>query len=617
MSAFDDILAKFYASFVNMEIDVAEAARRDGFLVIKKNTDYTSERVIMKGAFCCHKSGAHKIVGGRSIKSRCAFKINFRRQPATGVYAFRPNPVLVHNHALDPDTTLRPALARRFTPRQLAEIRSMHSSGISVSRIASELRKSTNAVVKKRDIYNALGRTGRMHNDGVSQIIALLSALDGHPDFVYRIGADGEDKLKWLIFAARRSLAQFSSMSLVLIMDATYKTNLFQMPLFLISSVDAFGKSYVVACAFLRDETAVSYSVILSAFLELFGSTIPSIDAIVTDQDRALMLAVDVHFPNATHQLCRWHLNMNVKKNTNNNTLILSNFASFMHSETEYIAEQRFLSMVQDCSSEEAAYLEGLYGFRSKYVEAWVSNNRNMGVRTTQRAESMNSALKHLLETNAPLVETFHAIEQMAKTHSEEQAQLEFEMRDIPRTYRALISSLKGRVPGYILDLVEIECVKMQWLAIGSVDEGCTFFIDTYKLSEDGCTCPFFRQYWAPCAHFLFCAGENAFAMFHPGWVVGRVPVIEPAILYGPREAPRITIEDRRRTEVVALAANLQSRLLDMDVGMAGLFVKKFHEMIDRGSLQEPAGIHNPPITRPRGRPRKSGGNSFNGTLNF
>lgn len=163
-----------------MEMDVAEAARRDGFLATKKNTDYTSERVIMKGTFCCHKSGGTKIVGGRTNKTNCLFKLHFRRQTATGVCAFRPNPQLTHNHDLDPASAMMSAMARGFTPKQLTEINNMRSNGVSVAQITSELRRRTNSVVTKRDVYNALGRTGRTHYDGLSQTQALLSAPEGN-----------------------------------------------------------------------------------------------------------------------------------------------------------------------------------------------------------------------------------------------------------------------------------------------------------------------------------------------------------------------------------------------------------------------------------------------------
>lgn len=126
---------------------------------------------------------------------------------------------------------------------------------------------------------------------------------------------DDRNQLTGIIFAYRRSLEQFLAMSFVLLMDATYKTNKFNMPLLLFSSVDPLGSSYVVASYLLKDETITSYNMALSAFKQLFAPRIEIIGAIITDQDSALMSAIATQFPASSHQLCRWHLQMNVQKN--------------------------------------------------------------------------------------------------------------------------------------------------------------------------------------------------------------------------------------------------------------------------------------------------------------
>ena len=104
--------------------------------------------------------------------------------------------------------------------------------------------------------------------------------------------------------------------------------------------------------------------------------------------------------------------------------------------------------------------------------------------------------------------------------------------------------------------------------------------------------------------------------MFHPAWIVVNASVTQPAILHGPREPPQIAIEDRRRAELAALAADIQSRLLDMEVNAGISFGRKFQEMLDRNSLNEPVAIQDPPVSRSRGRPRRSRRNLFRGGRN-
>jgi hypothetical protein len=613
MSAFEEILVKSYPSFALMELDVVAAAKRDNFVVTRRSTEYASDRMMMKGTFCCYKSGKSNTRSRGTAKTDCPFKIHFRMKSSTNVYAFTPNHHLVHNHAMDPASTVMTAMARRFAPRQLDTIESMHSRGSTVPQIVTELRETTNAAILPKDVYNSLRRSERTHFDGVSEVQTLVSALEGNIEFDYRAVTNDQRQLVSLAFAHRRSLEQFSALSFVLLMDSTYATNKFNMPLLLFSSVDPLGYTYIVACCLLKDETIVSYNTALSSFKQLLGPRAVIIDAIVTDQDRALMRAVETQFPASSHQLCRWHLQMNVKTNVGKNLPLCSKFSRYMHCENQALAEQIYESMQGSASSEESAYLEHLHDLRHRYVEAWVLNYRNLGIRSTQRAESMNHALKRHLNTNSQLVDLFRALQAMIKTQEETRAFNEFQMRDRPSVYSPLISLLRGKVSRFLLELLEGQFSQIKWVRIGSMDEEFVYFTDSHKLSIEGCSCPFFLQYWAPCAHYLMCGGEDAFVMIYSGWIIGDAQVTEPAILHGPRHVPQVSAEDMRRAEAMAKISDVHMRLLDMDTEMAILFTTKIQEMFDRGSLHEPAMIQDPPVSRPRGRPRKPKKNLFRG----
>ena len=346
---------------------------------------------------------------------------------------------------MDPNSTTMTALARRFTPSQAQLIDYLHSNGLSVSRITAKLREKTNVMFQSKDVYNSLQKSERIEVDGLSQVHDLFLALDGSDDFTYKYSADENYCLSGLVFASRRALAQFSGMSFVLLMDSTYNTNRFNMPQLIISSVDQFGHSYIVACCLLRDETFPSYELALLSFKQLFGSAVPSVNVIITDQESALMNAIATHFPNSNHQLCTWHLATNVKKHIDEKSLTWLKFLRFMHSDTEQAAEQIYLDVVDHYSAKEAAYLKRVYGLKERFVEAWICRYKNLGIRSTQRAESMNRAFKRLLEANSPLVELFRVLKSMTDAHMESRAFIEFQASDRPGVYPPLISSLAGQ----------------------------------------------------------------------------------------------------------------------------------------------------------------------------
>ena len=329
MSSFESILNTTYSSSAELEQDAHAAATKDGFVLTKCNTDYTVDKTVLKRSLRCYKSGTSKAQIRTSAKTDCPFKLNYRSQAGSGMYHFTSNHCLSHNHPMDAESTVITALARRFTPTQVDLISSLRALNVPVGQIVAELRKSTKAIILNKDVYNALQRGPRQQIDGQSQVLDLLDALDGNENFVYNVKADEDCQLILLIFAEKSSLARFSQMSFVLLMDATYKTNRYNMPL-LISSVDPFGRSYIVACCLLRNESTSVYDMALASFKELFGPETPIPDVIITDQARSLMNALNPQFPGTAHQLCRWHLKENVKKNFAGDQPFQEQFTRFM-----------------------------------------------------------------------------------------------------------------------------------------------------------------------------------------------------------------------------------------------------------------------------------------------
>ena len=99
----------------------------------------------------------------------------------------------------------------------------------------------------------------------------------------------------------------------VLLMDCTYKTNRFNMPLLNICGVTGGNKVIQLGLVFLFSEKEIGYSWVLQQLKQIM--TLEAIRAplsIVTDRELALMKSLEAHFSDTPHLLCRWHVNMNV-----------------------------------------------------------------------------------------------------------------------------------------------------------------------------------------------------------------------------------------------------------------------------------------------------------------
>jgi len=103
----------------------------------------------------------------------------------------------------------------------------------------------------------------------------------------------------------------------VLLLDSTYKTNRFNMPLLNICGITGGNKVFQARLVFLSRETESDYNWAMSCLQKVMHNhKIPQPLSIVTDRELALIKCLETWFPESRHLLCRWHVNMNVLAKT-------------------------------------------------------------------------------------------------------------------------------------------------------------------------------------------------------------------------------------------------------------------------------------------------------------
>ena len=91
----------------------------------------------------------------------------------------------------------------------------------------------------------------------------------------------------------------------VLILDPTYKTNMYHLPLLEIVGLTSTNKTFCIAFAFIQNETANNFEWVLRYLRQtLDGYMLPRV--IVTDRDLGLMKVCNEVFLEATRLLCRY-----------------------------------------------------------------------------------------------------------------------------------------------------------------------------------------------------------------------------------------------------------------------------------------------------------------------
>ncbi|RLN17279.1 hypothetical protein C2845_PM02G16670 [Panicum miliaceum] len=222
---------------------------------------------------------------------------------------------LDHNHELVVKPSLKKFMrSHNSIPRQEKDfIALLHGCNLSTERIMqlmNEFYGSAQLVpYEATDVGNFRSNIRRTEKyKDMQETLDYFRELE-HEDaeFFHKIKLDAEHRVEslfWFDGAARH--AYIESYHDCVSFDATYMTNMYDMPFTPFIGINKHGQSFMLGCAFLRDEKTPSYTWLFETFLEAMKGKVPV--SIITDQDAAMRCAIAHLFPNTNHRNCRWHI---------------------------------------------------------------------------------------------------------------------------------------------------------------------------------------------------------------------------------------------------------------------------------------------------------------------
>ena len=225
----------------------------------------------------------------------------------------------VHNHG--PTLAGSHPSQRRLaiTRAVIDEITNQTLTGSKPAQIISNLRLNedqNNPLFKNKDIYNIKQAIREKALGSLTPTQALLVALHSSDEWFVRIQKDNRSQRLRSMFFCRKSQQEMLRLNYeALIIDATYTTNRYKLPLLVITGVTALNTSFYAGFAFMSAEYTADYEWVLEQLKELYDELgIPYPDVLVTDAHHGQQRACASIFPGATSLLCIWHINTNVEK---------------------------------------------------------------------------------------------------------------------------------------------------------------------------------------------------------------------------------------------------------------------------------------------------------------
>jgi hypothetical protein len=191
------------------------------------------------------------------------------------------------------------------------------------------------------------------------------------------------------------------------------------MPLLNICAITGNNKVIQVGVVFLSGEKKVDYAWALQHLWNIMSQNmIAEPVSIVTDRELALIECINTQFPQSTHILCQWHVNMNVLaktkrffpgpiKDKNGKVRRHPLFQTFLEawntllSSTNLEAYNNKLKEMRVTFPPQAmSYCEGtwLHLWKEKIVIYWVDQHYHFGVTVTSPIEGCHAVLKSYLQ---------------------------------------------------------------------------------------------------------------------------------------------------------------------------------------------------------------------------
>ncbi|XP_035836042.1 uncharacterized protein LOC110888699 [Helianthus annuus] len=273
-------------------------------------------------------------------------------------------------------------------------------------------------------------------------------------DFIYETREEpGTEIVTEIFFLHRDSRVMWRAFPHVMMIDATYKTSIYNMPFIQIVGMTPTNKSFIIAHAVVSKERGDNFVWVLERVKSMLDECMEP-RVILTDRDLALMGACAKVFPDASRLLCRWHIQQNVMKH---------------------------------CKVFKYVYDNWLKYYKEMFVFAWTDKRRNFGNRTTNRVESQHANLKRYVLDRSSLDRVVGCVRDIVET----------QFGEIRKTFRESIEkTMKHHKHPMFQHLVE----KVSHTALDLLHGEAIRKLDVLERFNSSCGCQMWHSCGLPCA---------------------------------------------------------------------------------------------------------------------
>ena len=433
-------------------------------------------------------------------KCNCPFAIDIKEQ-ADGLW-YVTVPCGRHNHELGEYLEGHSYMGRLNEDEELI-VTQMRRANVHPRHILNTIKqRSEDNRSTIRTIYNAKQKQRMVEAGGRSQMQQVLHILEEKKYLFWHRKDEKTNIVTELFWAHPDSVNLLRCFPLVILMDCTYKTNRYRMPLLEVVGVTSTDMTFSVGFGFLSSESSNSYTWVLD-ILKVLLEGWPTPKVFVTDRELGLLSAIKGVFPDSSSLLCTWHINNMVMSNCKKYfergqdfTLFNDRWKALTFSPSEVVYESRLADLHAKYGAVNGLmdYLVStwLRDYKQCFISAWTDNIMHLGQTTTQRVEGAHATLKrHAGHCQANFETLFSVIDGMIQIqHTHIKASFEKSLNVIQHGFK---DTIYGRLRGYVSQTALM-------LIASELDRAIVVGTD-----EMLCGCDIRFTHGLPCAHELAC----------------------------------------------------------------------------------------------------------------
>ncbi|KAJ1390985.1 OTU domain [Sesbania bispinosa] len=285
-----------------------ETAMTHGFVVVIVRSDARGNGRKTTLVLGCERSGKYKPYKNQLIRKvtgtkKCDCPFRLRGRPVSTGDGWRLNVVCgYHNHEVAENLEGH-AYAGRLNVDELSLVNDMTKNMVKPRNILLTLKEhNKDNVTTIKQIYNARQACRTSLRGPRTELQHLMKLMERDKYVYWHRRHEDSDVVRDIVWTHPDALKLLNLFFIVLIIDTTYKTNKYRLPLLEVVRVTSIELTFSVAFAYMEQEKADNFMWVLEKLKSMISFLDVSPQVIVTDRDIALMNAVEKVFPNATQR---------------------------------------------------------------------------------------------------------------------------------------------------------------------------------------------------------------------------------------------------------------------------------------------------------------------------